>query len=297
MWLNFTKGNEVYIRETAIFNARSAFSLYERFHKYPLLLVTHNLIEFQERKRKRSTQKSENFHKVAKIGFDFQSCREWNVTQFFFPVLHRLSREAKSPQANGAVPPPKILLSKKFSKCPHGIYQFLPRARSEIQLKSNWNSAPWRAGVGDGRGARLITFSLKEQWSKRFFAFFAGGGARYKVVNCESRGGIFVCKKCEKMKFFQLKIEILTTQLNWSRGHAHATRNTQHATRNTQHATRKNHPKSPFQRLEPLSQVLNKLGRNKKLNPSLALSRKSRYGSLPNLEKVIMVLKAVKPHS
>ena len=47
--------------------------------------------------------------------------------------------------------------------------------------------------------------------------------------------------------------------------HAHATRNT-----HTQHATRKNHPKSPFQGLEPLSQVLNKLGRNKKLNPSLA---------------------------
>ena len=63
----------------------------ERFHKSPFLLVTHNLIEFQERKRKRSTQKSENFHKVAKIGFDFQSCREWNVTQFFFPVLHRLT--------------------------------------------------------------------------------------------------------------------------------------------------------------------------------------------------------------
>ena len=56
--------------------------------------------------------------------------------------------------------------------------------------------------------------------------------------------------------------------------HATRTRNTQHAhaTRNThtQHATRKNHPKSPFQGLEPLSQVLNKLGRNKKLNPSLA---------------------------
>ena len=46
--------------------------------------------------------------------------------------------------------------------------------------------------------------------------------------------------------------------------------NSKHATRNTQHATRKNHPKSPFQGLEPLSQVLNKLGRNKKLNPSLA---------------------------
>ena len=56
--------------------------------------------------------------------------------------------------------------------------------------------------------------------------------------------------------------------------HATRTRNTQHAhaTRNThtQHATRKNHPKSPFQGLEPLSQVLKKLDRNKKLNPSLA---------------------------
>ena len=53
--------------------------------------------------------------------------------------------------------------------------------------------------------------------------------------------------------------------------HATRTRNTQHAhaTRNThtQHATRKNHPKSPFQGLEPLPQILNKLGRNKKLNP------------------------------
>ena len=96
-----------------------------------------------------------------------------------------------------------------------------PRAKrdsTEIQLKFNWNSAPWRAGVGDGRGARLITFSLKEQWSKRFFAFFAAGGARYKVVNCESIFGNFFFKKCEKMKFFQWKIENLTTQLNWSRG-------------------------------------------------------------------------------
>ena len=124
----------------------------ERFHKSPFLLVTHNLIEFQDRKRKRSTQKSENFHKVAKIGFDFQSCREWNVTQFFFPVLHRLSREAKSPQANGAVPPPKILLSKKVLKVsPWYIPVLTPRAKrdsTEIQLKfsalEGWSG--WRPG-------------------------------------------------------------------------------------------------------------------------------------------------------
>ena len=99
---------------------------------------------------------------------------------------------------------------------------------SAIQRKFNWNSAPWRAGAGDGRGAWLITFLLKERWSKRFFAFFAGGGAWYKVVICETRGGNFFLQKMRKNEIFSIenwKFDHATELVSWP-----CTRNTQHAT-------------------------------------------------------------------
>ena len=53
--------------------------------------------------------------------------------------------------------------------------------------------------------------------------------------------------------------------------------------------------KSPFQGLEPLPQILNKLGRNKKLNPSLANRGMGRCQTLKKWSN-FEVLKAVKPH-
>jgi len=53
--------------------------------------------------------------------------------------------------------------------------------------------------------------------------------------------------------------------------------------------------KSPFQGLEPLPQILNKLGRNKKLNPSLANRGMGRCQTLKKWSN-FKVLKAVKPH-
>ena len=114
--------------------------------------------------------------------------------------------------------------------------------------------------------------------NRRFWLKENGGGDFWTADN----------KKVEKTKsmkksapppqgrdaFFWKMLRFFSKRNTQRAAHATRTRNTQHAhaTRNThtQHATRKNHPKSPFQGLEPLSQVLNKLGRNKKLNPSLA---------------------------